>query len=206
MRFATPAPQLCSASARGIVVLGGSAGAIPALTTILRALPRTFELPVVVAQHLPRDPQSRLPEILGRSTRLLVSWAIDGCRLRAGRVYVAPANLVTRVTESGRFAMSRGDHLSLPAIDPLLESSADAYGERAIAVILSGLLHDGARGVAAIRAQGGLAIAQDERTAAEFDMPAASIDLGRADMVLPPDKIAAALMLFAADNTAPVAA
>ena len=81
----------------------------------------------------------------------------------------------------------------LPSADVLFESMAKILAQRAISVVLSGLLSDGARGTAAIRAGGGLAMAQDKDTAEFFDMPSAAIDYGKAEVVLSPRRLGFAL-------------
>jgi two-component system chemotaxis response regulator CheB len=78
-------------------------------------------------------------------------------------------------------------------VDVLFRSLADVHGMRAIGVVLTGMGRDGAHGIAAIRRRGGLTMAQDDATAEAPGMPSAAIDIGRADMVLPLDRIAAAL-------------
>jgi two-component system chemotaxis response regulator CheB len=179
------------------VAIGGSAGALPALLEILAALPATFLLPIVVALHLPKKQPSYLAELLAERIALSVSWGVDGTRLHGGHVYVAPANCAMRIGEHGRLRITASTSINRPPVDPLLESMADVFGRRSVAVILSGLMRDGARGIAAVRARGGITIAQDPRSAFARDMPVAAIDLGGADISLSPRKIAAALSTLA---------
>ena len=85
-----------------------------------------------------------------------------------------------------------------PAVDVLFESAAEIYGERVAAIVLSGAMWDGAKGTAAVASRGGVTIAQDEATSDYFDMPASAIDLGRADLIMNPARIASALESLAA--------
>jgi two-component system chemotaxis response regulator CheB len=180
-------------------VIGGSAGGIPALITLLSALPADFPVPILVVQHLSAKLPSRLPEVLGRRTDLAVKWAEDGERMGAGTVHVAPRDQHLLLRPGHRLALSSADRVGWwrPAVDTLFDSAAAAYGERVVAVVLSGAMWDGARGIASVARRGGITIVQDEATSDHFDMPAAALDLGRVDLMMSPQKIAAALRLLA---------
>ena len=116
-------------------------------------------------------------------------------RPQAGTVHVAPPSCHLLVAPGGALALSHADRVNFcrPAVDVLFRSLADVHGMRAIGVVLTGMGRDGAHGIAAIRRRGGLTMAQDDATAEAPGMPSAAIDIGRADMVLPLDRIAAAL-------------
>jgi two-component system, chemotaxis family, protein-glutamate methylesterase/glutaminase len=182
-----------------IVVIGGSAGGIPALITLLAALPADFPFPILVVQHLSAKVPSRLPEVLGQRTDLTVKWAEDGERMRPGTVHVAPRDQHLLAKPDRLLALSSADRVGWwrPAVDTLFDSAAGAYGERVVAIVLSGAMWDGARGIASVAKRGGITIVQDEATSGHFDMPAAALDLGRADMTMSPQKIAATLRLLA---------
>ena len=114
--------------------------------------------------------------------------------IEAGHLYVAPADYHLLV-EPGRFALSIDApvHHSRPSIDVLFESAADAYGDRAAAVVLSGANEDGCRGLRHLKRRGGLTLVQDPSTAVRTEMPDAAIATGAVDEVLTLDAIAAAL-------------
>ena len=181
------------------MVVGGSAGGIPALITLLQALPAGFPLPILVVQHLSRCIPSRLPEVLHWQTGRAVKWAEDGEPMQAGMVYVGPVDRHLLVGPDQRLVLSSAPPVEWwrPAVDALFQSAADVYGERVAAVVLSGIMWDGTRGIAAIASRGGITIVQDEATSGHFDMPASAIDLGRADLVMNPGKIAEALEVLA---------
>ncbi len=173
------------------VVIGGSAGCFGALAEILSALPRTFSLPVLVVQHLhPRDDGS-FARHLARSTPLQVVEPCDKEPIEGGRVYTAPANYHLLVERDGTIALSIDERVnwSRPAIDVLFESAACVWRAAVVAVILSGASSDGAEGMRAVKAAGGLTIAQDPAGAEHPVMPQAAIDAGAVDEVLPPEKI-----------------
>jgi len=178
-----------------LVVVGGSAGGIPALISLLQALPTNFPLPILAVQHMPRQFPSKLPKVLQWHTKRPVKWAEDGEAIKAGMVYIGPADRHLLVGPNRRLVLSSAPKVGWwrPAVDVLFQSAAEIYGARVAAVVLSGAMWDGAKGIAAIASQGGITIAQDEETSDHFDMPASAIDLGRADLIMSPTKMAKAL-------------
>ena len=178
------------------VALAASAGGVKALLQILSSLPRNFAAPVLIVQHLSPHYRSRLAEIFERRVKLAVSQVRGGERVAAGTVYVAPPDRHLLVDTSGLLDLSdvaRVQHVR-PSADVLFTSLAEAWGEGAIAVVLTGTGRDGADGVRAIKDHGGTVIAQDEASAAFFGMPDAAFRTGMVDRVLPLDGIASALM------------
>ena len=178
-----------------LVVVGASWGGMKAIGTLLSGLPAGFGAAVVIAQHRGVTSTGGLAHVLERTAGLPVKDADDKEPIRAGCVYLAPADYHLLV-ESGEFALSIDEHVqfSRPSIDVLFESAADAYGRRAVGVLLTGSNDDGARGLRAIQRRGGLTIAQDPATAEAPAMPAAAISAGAADKVLPLTAIAPLLV------------
>lgn len=178
-----------------VVALAASAGGIKALTHLLGGLPPDFPAPVLVAQHRSPDYSGLLCEILAGRCRLRVEPAEDGERPLPGCVHVAPSGAHLQVGHDLRLRVWRGPRIRYvrPSADLLFESLAAACGARAVAVVLTGTGADGVRGVRALRREGGYVIAQDERTAAYFDMPRAAAEIGRVDVVLPLFRMAFAL-------------
>jgi two-component system, chemotaxis family, protein-glutamate methylesterase/glutaminase len=174
-----------------IVVVGASTGGLKALQVLLSRLPEEFSLPLVIVQHRGRDIETGLCEFLARSSSLPITEPEDKERMLPGRAYLAPRDYHLLV-ESGSFALSTDAPVAFarPSIDVLFESVADEYQDRAIGVILTGANQDGAHGLAAIKAQGGLALVEDPVTAACREMPAAAINLTKVDRILPLQEIA----------------
>jgi two-component system, chemotaxis family, protein-glutamate methylesterase/glutaminase len=167
-----------------IVGLAASAGGVHALEEVLKALPRTFPVPVVVVQHLDPRHRSLIADILDRRSPLMVKEAEAGERVRPGVVYTAPPNHHLLLSTDGVIELTETElvHFVRPSADLLFESIAATYRERAVAVVLSGSGTDGAMGAMAVRQMGGTVIAQDR---AEFPgMPQAAIDAGAVDFVL----------------------
>ncbi len=178
-----------------VVGIGASAGGLEVFKHLLGDLPADTGFAIVFIQHLDPNHRSMLTDILARSTAMPVSEAADGMPVEANHVYVIPAN-VDLTLEDGALHLaprtqSAGSHLP---IDGFLRSVAEQCGSGAIGAILSGTGADGAAGVEAIKAAGGITFAQDPATAKFASMPQAAIATNCVDFVLPPDGIAAELV------------
>jgi two-component system, chemotaxis family, protein-glutamate methylesterase/glutaminase len=191
-----PKTQANDDSSYGVIAVGGSAGGIQALRDVLRHLPATFRIPILLVQHLPPSGASDLVTVLGRCTSLRVKWAEHGEDLCGGTIYVAPQNNHLTVTAEYKIhlcCLSARVNYYRPAVDPLFSSVAQVFGSRAIAIVLSGMLDDGARGTAVVRRCGGVTMSLDEATSVYFGMPFAAADFGGSDLIFTPLKLAEAL-------------
>lgn len=158
-----------------VVAIGGSAGGIEALLAVVGGLPRDLPACVLVTIHIGENSPSRLPEILGRRGPLPAAHARDGEVALPGRIYVAPPG-VHLLVRSGRLRLSAGPTVNChrPAIDAMFASAARWCGASTTAVILSGLLDDGAVGAVLIARAGGRVLVQDPDEAAFPSMPSAA--------------------------------
>ncbi|MEB3165209.1 MAG: chemotaxis protein CheB [Cyanobacteriota bacterium] len=184
------------------MAVGASAGGLEALQVLVAGLEPTGSTAYVVAQHLAPDQRSQIVELLGRSSRLPVVAASDGHPLTPDLICVAPPRHDLLI-ERDRLRLREPEPRfgPSPCIDLLFESLADHWQERGVAVVLSGMGSDGARGLRAVRAAGGLTVAQTP-TSARFDgMPSAAIAIGGADLVLDPSQIGARLTALPAGVT-----
>jgi two-component system chemotaxis response regulator CheB len=173
-----------------LIAMGASWGGMRALAVVLEALPEEFELAVVVAQHRPPGGDELLERALARDSKLPVAPAHDKEPLRPGTVFVAPPDYHL-IVEPGHLALSTDDFVQFarPSIDVLFESAADAYGQRAVGVLLTGVNQDGAAGLARIAAAGGYTIAENPETAERPEMPAAAVARGAVRKVLELERI-----------------
>jgi two-component system chemotaxis response regulator CheB len=178
-----------------IVAIAASAGGLSALTAVLGGLRPDFGAIVVVVQHLDPRHRSLMPEIIGRRTTLPVHPALEGDTLEPGHIYLAPPDRHLLVNRDGTMSLTQTELVNFvrPSADLLFESVAAAYGERAVAVVLTGTGHDGSMGVTAIKKRNGTVIVQDERSSEFFGMPSAAIKTGAVDFVLALDEISSAL-------------
>ena len=183
------------------VVIGASAGGVEALGELLNALPAGFSLPIVVVMHLLATTESLLVEVLRPRCRLPLKEASDKEPICSATVYVAPPgyHLLVEVDRSLALSVDPPVNYSRPSIDVLFESAAYAYRERLLGIVLTGANEDGARGLATIRAFGGLAWVQDPAAALASAMPAAAIARAGADRICNLKEMAAELAALKAE-------
>jgi two-component system, chemotaxis family, protein-glutamate methylesterase/glutaminase len=179
-----------------LIAIGTSWGGLQAVSRLLDDLPREVEQPIVVVQH--RSPESGdlgLESLPQNHTLRIVEDAVDKVALEPLHVYLAPPDYHLLV-EPGSLALSTEAPVQFarPSIDVLFESAADAYGERAIGIILTGANDDGAAGLRRIKDCGGVAIVQDPATSERRRMPDAAIAATVADAVLPVEEMAGFLL------------
>ncbi|MDQ3233276.1 MAG: hypothetical protein M3Q07_15780, partial [Pseudobdellovibrionaceae bacterium] len=180
-----------------VVGIGASAGGLEAFSELLAHLDTATGLTFVLIQHLDPNHKSFLTEILGKVTSMSVNEVTDGIVLEPDHIYVSPANSTVslegntlRLTPRSK---GKGGHLT---IDAFLCSLARERQHEAIGIVLSGTGNDGANGISAIMAAGGVALAQSRDSAKFHDMPAAAVAAG-ADSVMSPDEIAKELFALA---------
>lgn len=168
-----------------IVALGASAGGLEAFTQFFDRMPPDSGMAFVVLLHLDPTRPSQMAEILTRHTAMPVEQATELARVEPDHVYVIPPN-TTMTIEKGRLRLgdaqtTRG--IRLP-IDAFFKSLAEDQEECAICAVLSGAGSDGTRGLRAVKAHGGLTIAQDPKSARYEAMPSSAIPTGLVDLVL----------------------
>ncbi|MFI5914384.1 chemotaxis protein CheB [Dactylosporangium sp. NPDC051541] len=161
---------------RDLVVVGGSAGGLDALCRILADLPADLPAAVLVVLHIPSEAKTFAADVLGRCGPLPASPAVDGEPIEPGRIYT-PVPDRHLLVHGGLIRLSRSakQNRARPAVDALFRSAARWYGARAVGVVLSGVLDDGAAGLAAIAQAGGAAIVQDPLDAMYAGMPSAAL-------------------------------
>lgn len=173
------------------VVIGCSAGSSAALAQILPELPADYALSLIIVQHMhPLQAGPALAYSCG-GCRLAIKDAEDKEPIRSGIVYFAPANYHLMVEDDHIFSLSVDEKVNYtrPSIDVLFESASEVYGAGLIGVILSGANYDGAAGLSAIKARGGMAVVQDPKSADAPQMPEAALAATAVDFVLSPVEI-----------------
>jgi two-component system chemotaxis response regulator CheB len=160
-----------------VIVVGASAGGLEALCALVEGLPADLPAAVLVVLHLAPSSPDILPHILSRSGPIPAHTAVDGEPISPGRIYVAPPDQHMQVIDD-RIRLSRGssENGHRPAIDPLFRSAARAFGPRVVGVVLSGSQDDGASGLAAIAAGGGVWVVQEPGDALHPSMPRAALE------------------------------
>jgi two-component system chemotaxis response regulator CheB len=193
-----PAPTLRPRRRRtgsfGVLAIGSSTGGPDALGRVLPALPVDLAVPVVVVQHMPPLFTRLLAQRLGQHSRAKVVEACEGEPLVPGKVVIAPGgqHLTVRRQGTGVLAHLTDDppeNFCRPAVDVLFRSVASVFGDRVLALVLTGMGRDGASGAKAIRDAGGEVFVQDEATSVVWGMPGAVAMSGQADRVLALERI-----------------
>ena len=177
----------------GVVVgLGGSAGSLHAFERFFTGLPRNSPMAFVVVSHLDPGLPSLLPDVLQRCTILPVMAITDGLALQADHVYVAPPGFSVAIS-NGTLLLEALERAQGMVIDAFFTSLAADQRERAVGVVLSGMGSDGVQGLRAIKASGGLALAQEPGSAEFPAMPENAVAAVLLDRTLPPEDLAAYL-------------
>jgi two-component system, chemotaxis family, CheB/CheR fusion protein len=178
-----------------VVGIGASAGGLEALKRFFSAMPPGSGLVFVVVVHLDPTHDSLLPELLARGTPLTVEQARDRQSLEADHVYIIPPNRTLTIDQGRIRVREAADRRELRGtIDHFFRSLADDQHDDAICLVLSGTGTEGTLGLSAVKAAGGMGMAQSPDTASQPGMPASAIATGLVDFVLPPEKMPEALL------------
>lgn len=179
-----------------IIAMGASTGGPVVLETILSLLPRDFPAPILIVQHMAAGFLQGFVEWLTQSSGIPVHVPAHGEHVQPGHVYVAPDGYHMGVGGGGRIELSKDEPENglRPSASYLFRSVARTFGQKAAGVILTGMGKDGAEELGSLKQLGAVTIAQDEETSIVYGMPGEAVKLGAASYVLPPEKIAAALI------------
>ncbi|MGH7499699.1 MAG: chemotaxis-specific protein-glutamate methyltransferase CheB [Gemmatimonadales bacterium] len=183
-------------------VIGASTGGPAAVQRILQGLPAQFRLPVVVVQHMPEGFTKPFAQRLDSLSRLRVSEAVEGQRLARGHVVVAPAGQHLRVSPGMATVLSHdpSDARHIPSIDVTMRSAARSRPGRVLGILLTGMGEDGAEGMSAIRAGGGITIAENEASCVVYGMPREAMRRGGVTWELPLPEISSLLARLTAPD------
>lgn len=189
-RSASTAPPSKLSRAGEVIAIGSSTGGPQALGVVLRAIPKTLPVPVVIVQHMPPVFTKHLADRLNHESGLTVKEAAGGETLQPGHVFVAPGDHHLELRRDGvavKTVVSQGppENSCRPAVDVLFRSVAEVYGGGCVAAVLTGMGQDGRRGSDFIVRAGGKVLAQDEATSVVWGMPRAVAEAGLASSVLP---------------------
>jgi chemotaxis methyl-accepting protein methylase/signal transduction histidine kinase len=190
-----------------VVGIGASAGGLEALKAFFGAMPPKPGLTFVVVVHLDPTHESLMPELLAKCTALTVEQARDRQPLEADHVYIIPPNRSLTIEQGLIRVREVADRRGLRgAIDYFFRSLADDQHEKAVCVVLSGTGTEGTLGLRAVKATGGMVMAQSPDTASQPGMPSSAIATGLVDFVLAPEKMSEALLKYVRNAQRPGAA
>jgi two-component system, chemotaxis family, protein-glutamate methylesterase/glutaminase len=185
-----------------LIAIGSSTGGPQALPEVLSGLAGRVRQPIVITQHMPAAFTNMLAVHLTRYTTNPTVEATHGQQLMPGHVYLAPGGrhlLIERKNDKLVCVLDDGppEHFCKPAVDPMLRSITTVLGGRALAVILTGMGHDGLAGCRGLVAAGGAVLAQNEATSVVWGMPGAVAQAGLCRAVLPLNRIAEEIIILA---------
>jgi two-component system chemotaxis response regulator CheB len=174
-----------------LIIIAGSAGSLQVILTIVSQLRNDLSVPILIVVHRKASSTSLLKDILISKTKLAVKEIEDKEIIKAGTIYIAPADYHTLIETEEMFALDYSEkvHFTRPSIDVSLQSAAEVYGENLYVFILSGANADGAEGLADVIQNDGKGWAQDPSTAEVSVMPEAALEIANVQSISP-DKIA----------------
>lgn len=185
------------AQGQKIVAIGSSTGGTRALAEIIPKLPGNLNAGLILIQHMPVGFTKSLAERLSSRSRIMVQEAREGDVVKPGLALLVPADYHLTMDASGQNILLNQDPPRFgvrPSVDVTMESLAANARVPLVGVILTGMGHDGAKGMTAIKRQGGHTIAEDRSTCVVFGMPKSAIETGMVDLVLPLHQIPQAIV------------
>jgi two-component system chemotaxis response regulator CheB len=189
---------------RDIIAIGGSTGAVDAVRQLCRDLPVDLVATLFIVIHVGKRGNDLLAGIFNSDSPIAITTAVDGETLRPGHAYVAPADRHLLVIDNVvRLGHGPRENMARPAIDPLFRSVAISFGPRVIAVVLTGMLNDGASGLADVKRCGGVTVVQNPADALAADMPWGALRATDVDYRAPLSDMAAILIKLAAETAGP---
>lgn len=187
-----------------VLCIASSTGGPPVLETIMAAIPADLNIPVVIAQHMPRVFTESMSKRLDEICALKVVHAKNGQKLEPGTVCVAPGGAHAHIHNSSwsknrlKISAEPADAVYMPSADVLFSTAAEVYGKRTLAIILTGIGNDGVKGAKPLHEAGATILAQNAATCVVYGMPRAVTEAGYASASLSPDQIAQALATLTA--------
>jgi len=185
-----------SRAAAVVVTIASSTGGPSVVQTILAAMPANIRAGILVVQHMPKGFTKKFAERLDDISEITIKEAEDGDLITEGTALIAPGDLHMEVDSQLKVKLVSGPKRFgvRPAANVTMVSAAESFGSNTIGVTLTGMGHDGAFGMKTIKRRGGKTFAQDENSSIVFGMAKAACDLNAVDELLPPEKIAQAIV------------
>ena len=173
------------------IVIGVSSGGMSAMKVLFSLLPKDFNTPIIIVQHINARSDSHWIKLLNEKSNLHIKEADEKEKIESGNIYIAPPNYHLLIEKDKTFSLTIDERVNFarPSIDVLFESAAEAYKNKLIGIVLTGSNNDGTNGIKRIKECGGLAIIQDPKTAESAYMPASAIAAIEPDYVLPLENI-----------------
>ncbi len=173
------------------IVIGVSLGGMNALKIMFSLLPKNFNTPIIIVQHLSPRSDNQWIKILNEKSNLHIKEADEKEKIEKGNVYIAPANYHLPIEKNKTFSLTINERVNFarPSIDVLFESAAEAYKNKLIGIVLTGSNKDGTNGIKRIQEFGGLTIIQNPETTESSYMPISALSAIRPDYILSLEEI-----------------
>jgi two-component system, chemotaxis family, protein-glutamate methylesterase/glutaminase len=186
-----------------LLLIGGSAGSLQVLLSVLAAMGKGYPMPVLVVLHRNNVFESSLEELLSSRTRLSIKEVEEKEPIVPGIVYLCPADYHVLVEQDHTFSLDYSERVnySRPSIDVTFGSAADVYGEGLVALLLSGGNADGSAGMRYVQEKGGFTIVQDPQTAEVPYMPQQVLLRMEVDLVVPTEELPGLIKSFGSQIT-----
>src|ERR1035437_2549064 len=148
------------------IVVGVSSGGMNAMKVMFSLLPKNFNTPIIIVQHISAHSNNHWIKLLNDKSNLYIKEADEKEKIENGKVYIAPPNYHLLIEKDKTFSITIDERVNFarPSIDVLFESAADAYNNKLIGVVLTGSNNDGTKGIKRIQECGGLTIIQDRKS------------------------------------------
>jgi two-component system chemotaxis response regulator CheB len=184
------------------LVIGVSSGGMNAMKVLFSRLPKDFQTPIIIVQHISSRSDNNWINLLNDKGSVRIKEADEKEIIQKGRVYIAPSNYHLMIEKDKTFSLTVDERVNFarPSIDVLFESAAEAYTDRLIGMVLTGSNNDGTKGLKKIKESGGLTIVQDPETAESPYMPRSAIAASRPDYILPLEDIVSLLIKTEKNN------
>ena len=181
------------------IVIGGSAGSFRVITKLIGSLPENFPFPIILCLHRLKHVRSGFIEALEIKSKLKIIEPHDKMHIKAGQIYLAPANYHLQIELGNHFSLSTYNNVnhSRPSIDITLETAATVFRNKMVGILLSGANKDGALGIKAIKMAGGYTIVQNPIECQARTMPEAAIKITKVDQILNTNQIIEFLLKLA---------
>jgi two-component system, chemotaxis family, protein-glutamate methylesterase/glutaminase len=185
------------------IAIGASTGGIPAIHEIIKNLHANIACPIFITQHLPGAFMTFFAKQLGGQTKRIVEVASEGMIVKQNHIYVAPGegHLLCKNTKQGITIIANHEYVGnryCPSVDAMFESIAEVYGNKTIAIILSGMGNDGTAGARMLKKSGATLFVQDSGSSVVWGMPGAAVRENLTDYVLRPEEIAQTISMAVA--------
>jgi two-component system chemotaxis response regulator CheB len=187
-----------------VVCIGGSTGAPAVLCDVLENLPRSFPIPIVIAQHISQGFGKGMVQWLDSTIALSVTVAKDGELIKPGRVFVAPDDSHVEFGSEKKLKLVKPGKKDsyVPSVNNLFNSAAKVFGRQSLGIILSGMGRDGAKGLLRMRKVGGITLAQNEESSVVYGMPKEASAQGAVVLEMTPPEMIVQLLSIGKNYTA----